>query len=123
MNSFVELQSFPENFSGFTCELTPVDYCAKFIVRLLKNQHNNLNIYHLYNDNYISCDNIVSILNKFGANIKVVSLDTFKTEVAKSNTNHFGITAYIQNITNSNNIKFHNDFTISALKNFNLYWA
>lgn len=122
LNSFVELQSFPENFSGFTSELTPVDYCAKFIVRLLKNQHNNLNIYHLYNDNYISCDNIVSILNKFGANIKVVSLDTFKTEVAKSNTNHFGITAYIQNITNSNNIKFHNDFTISALKNFNLYW-
>ncbi len=59
-------------------EFTPVDYCAKFIVHLSKNMYNNLNIYHLFNNNLITFKNFIEILSLYGYNLKTISLEDFK---------------------------------------------
>ena len=122
LKAFVDLQVFPEVLSKFNFEFTPVDYCAKFIVNLLKNQDYNLNIYHLFNDNYINCINLVNILRKLAIPLKCVSLQEFSEVLANSNSNYFGITAYLKNVNNSNELKLHNEQTNSILKKYNLEW-
>ena len=122
LKAFVDLQVFPEVLSKFNFEFTPVDYCAKFIVNLLKNQDYNLNIYHLFNDNYINCISLVNILRKLALPLKCVSLQEFSEVLANSNSNYFGITAYIKKVNNSNELKLHNEQTNSILKKYNLEW-
>lgn len=122
LKAFVDLQVFPEVLSKFNFEFTPVDYCAKFIVSLLKNQDYNLNIYHLFNDNYINCINLVNILRKLDIPLKCVSLKGFNEVISNSNSNYFGITAYLKNINNSNELVLHNEQTNSILKNYGLEW-
>lgn len=122
LKAFIDLQVFPEALSRFNFEFTPVDYCAKFIVNLLKNQNYNLNIYHLFNNNYINCIKLVDILRKLDISLKCVSLQEFKEVLSNSNTNYFGITAYLKNIDNFNGLKLHNEQTNSILKTFNLEW-
>ena len=116
------MQVFPEVLSKFNFEFTPVDYCAKFIVHLLKNQDYNLNIYHLFNNNYINCINLVDILRKLDIPLKCVSLQEFKEVLSNSNSNYFGITAYLKNVDNFNEVNLHNEQTNSILKNFKLEW-
>lgn len=122
LKAFVDLQVFPEVLSKFNFEFTPVDYCAKFIVSLLKNQDYNLNIYHLFNGNYINCINLVNILRKLDIPLKCVSLKGFNEVISNSNSNYFGITAYLKNINNSNELVLHNEQTNSILKNYGLEW-
>ncbi len=122
LKAFIDLQVFPEVLSRFNFEFTPVDYCSKFIVNLLKNQNYNLNIYHLFNNNYINCIKLVDILRKLDIPLKCVSLQEFKEVLSNSNTNYFGITAYLKNIDNFNGLKLHNEQTNSILKTFNLEW-
>lgn len=122
LKAFVDLQVFPEALSRFNFEFTPVDYCAKFIVNLLKNQDYSLNIYHLFNNNYINCIKLVDILRKLDIPLKCVSLQEFKEVLSNSNSNYFGITAYLKNVDNFNELKLHNEQTNSILKSFNLEW-
>ena len=122
LKAFVDLQVFPEILSKFNFEFTPVDYCAKFIVTLLKDQNYNLNIYHLFNDNYINCISLVNILRKLNIPIRCVSLQDFNKILTNSNSNYFGITAYLKNINKSNEVKLHNNITNSILEKFNLKW-
>lgn len=122
LKAFVDLQVFPEALSRFNFEFTPVDYCAKFIVNLLKNQDYNLNIYHLFNNNYINCIKLVDILRKLDIPLKCVSLQEFKEVLSNSNSNYFGITAYLKNVDSFNDLKLHNEQTNSILKSFNLEW-
>ena len=122
LKAFIDLQVFPEVLSKFKFEFTPVDYCAKFIVALLKNQDYNLNIYHLFNDKYIECISLVNILRNLDIPIKCVSLKDFNKVISNSSSNYFGITAYLKNINNSNELILHNEKTNSILKSFNLEW-
>ena len=122
LSAFIKLKQYPKEISNYPLEFTPVDYCAEFIVKLLSYKHNNLDIYHLYNNNYISTSILLDTLKNFGVNITPVSLNDFKNTLANSKTNYFGITAYLKNITSSNTLNFSNTKTLSALNSLNLHW-
>lgn len=120
LESFINLGIFPQEFSNFLFEFTPVDFCAKFIVKLLQNKSNNLNIYHLYNNNFISSPELISMLKELGTTLLPVPLDEFNNALSNSKNNYFGITAYMKNINNE--IIFKNEKTLSILKSLNLQW-
>jgi len=102
-------------------EFTPVDLCSHFIVKLLSISKYNLNIYHLFNNNFISTKNFVDTLQKLNIDIKFVSMDMFKKALGNNiNNNYFGITNYIENV--SNNVILNNTFTNSVIKKINLEW-
>ncbi len=63
LEAFINLKMFPEELSTFDFEFSPVDICANFIVLLMQNKKHNLDIYHLYNQHYITGKDLVNALN------------------------------------------------------------
>ncbi len=122
LEAFINLGIFPQELSHFNFEFSPVDFCANFIVQLAQHQQHNLEIYHLYNNYYISGSQLVNMISSSGISMKSSSINAFKTALANANSNYFGITAYIRNIHNQNVITFHNEKTASVLHSFNLDW-
>ena len=121
LEAFINLGIFPKELSDFHFEFSPVDICANFIVQLMQHQHYNLEIYHLYNQHYISGFALVNMLSNCGVSIKLAPLNEFKIPLANSKSNYFGITAYIKNIHN-NIITLHNEKTNSSLESLDLDW-
>lgn len=122
--SIIKLKSIPENLNDLEIELTPVDYCAKFIVQLLHDTPNNINIYHIYNDKQVKLAHFVEILERYNIHISKISLEDFKNKILNSSDNYFGITNYISAITNHafNNLKLSNTQTNNILKGHCLEW-
>lgn len=122
--SIINLDSIPEELLQFPLEFTPVDYCSKFIVHLSKKMDNNLNIYHLFNNNIITFKDFADIIKLYGYKLKIISLDEFKNLVLNSNINSFGITNYLSMINNKNNssLIIDNDYTNKLLNNLHLNW-
>ena len=121
LEAFIDLGIFPKELSQFCFEFSPVDVCANFIVQLLQHRQENLEIYHLYNNRCISGEKLVNMINTCGVPIDFASLDDFKTALAKSKSNYFGITAYVKNI-NDSMVKLHNEKTLTALQTLGLDW-
>ena len=119
---FISIGSIPKEMEDMSFEFTPVDICANFITKLLTNQSTNLQIYHLYNNNYLAIKNLLLYLEQLGIHIQTVDLETFKQSLLASSTLYFGITNYIHNLANTNIITLNNSITNTTLKNFNLSW-
>lgn len=124
LSSIINLNCLPIELLDFKLEFTPVDYCAKFIVYLSKNMDNNLNIYHLFNNNLISFNDFNNILKSYGYRLKITTLNEFKNKLLNSNINSFGITNYLSVIDNKNNksLILDNNYTNKLLNNLNLIW-
>lgn len=122
--SIIKLGCIPDCLENLNIELTPVDYCAKFIVELLNDTPNNINVYHIYNDKTVKLDYFINLLEKYNIHISKISLAEFKNKILESNDNYFGITNYISTITDStfNNLKLSNVDTNKALIKHNLEW-
>lgn len=124
LSSIINLNCIPIELLDFKLEFTPVDYCAKFIVYLSKNMYNNLNIYHLFNNNLITFKDFNDILKLFGYKLKIITLSEFKNKLLNSEFNSFGITNYLSIINNKNNssLIIDNNHTNRLLNNDNLNW-
>ena len=122
--SIINLGNIPKEVMHHSLEFTPVDFCADFIVKLLGVQENNINIYHLYNDKYVSLNKLLTILQKYDINIKVVPMKDFEKEVLSAPDKYFGITNYLTNVRNKNfnKVQLSNEYTNSLLKKQNLEW-
>ena len=125
ITSIIKLQCLPSCLENLKIELTPVDYCAKFIVKLLNNTPNNINIYHIYNDKTVELSYFINYLKKnYNINISNVSLEEFKEKMFQTNDNYFGITNYISTITDPafNNLRLSNAETNKTLNKYGLDW-
>ena len=124
LSSIINLNCLPVELLDFKLEFTPVDYCAKFIVHLCKSMINNLNIYHLFNNNIITFNNFNTILKSYGYKLKITTLNEFKNKVLNSKFNTFGIINYLSIIDNKNNnsLILDNNYTNKLLSNLNLKW-
>lgn len=124
LSCIINLNCLPIELLDFKLEFTPVDYCAKFIVYLCKSMINNLNIYHLFNDNLITFNDFNTILKFYGYKLKITTLNEFKNKVLNSEFNTFGITNYLSVIDNkdNNSLILDNNYTNKLLNNFNLKW-
>lgn len=124
LSSIINLNCLPVELLDFKLEFTPVDYCAKFIVHLCKSMINNLNIYHLFNNNIITFNNFNTILKLYGYKLKIATLNEFKNKVLNSEFNTFGIINYLSIIDNKNNnsLILDNNYTNKLLSNLNLKW-
>ena len=86
--------------------------------------YNNLNIYHLFNNNLITFKNFIEILSLYGYNLKTISLEEFKKIILNSNINSFGITNYLSILDNKNtsSLTIDNSYTNLLLNTSNLNW-
>ena len=124
VSSIINLGCIPEELKNINFELSPVDYCALFIVNLLQNVPKNINIYHIYNEQKFTISQFLHTLEHFNINLKTTTLDEFKKILFNSKDSHFGIINYVDNIDNSDlhNIRLSNNLTNQTLDAMNLKW-
>lgn len=122
--SFISLKEIPTELLSLCLEFTPVDYCANFIVKLLHHFPNNVNVYHLYNQNTILLKDLISILEKFGIFIETNTLEHFGKKIIFSPDKYFGISNYLSNFKNKDikKITLSNTLTNNVLSNLGLSW-
>ena len=95
--AFINLKSLPKELLSSSLEFTPVDYLANFIVNLLSAQSTNINIYHLYNNNYINLLTFMSEIkiNNSSINFSIIPFNEFKDIVLDCTENYFGLANYL----------------------------
>ena len=129
LKSIKNLGVLPISMKDYQLELTPVDLCADAIVKLAINKkiENNINIYHLYNNNYISMNVITNILNQNNINIKYLNKADFENTIASNYANSTGTPGFVDNL-NSSQIPdsydkiFSSSRTLKDLANLNFSW-
>ncbi|MHB1404429.1 MAG: non-ribosomal peptide synthetase family protein [Desulfitobacteriaceae bacterium] len=78
LKSLFTLRVVPTSFSGQSLELTPVDYCAQAIIKIVNvNQTNGL-AFHIFNNEKISTDDFLRILKNLDIIIEILEDDDFK---------------------------------------------
>ncbi|MDO5556368.1 MAG: amino acid adenylation domain-containing protein [Clostridia bacterium] len=71
LKEIVKSGYIPEDMESFTFDLTPVDFCAKAIIKLIFYEKYN-NIYHVLNNKEIGVNDIKKILNSLGIKTNIL---------------------------------------------------
>lgn len=126
--SFMKLQSIPDYLSEGYLEFTPVDICAEAIVKIMGHDF-PYTIFHLYNNNHVVMNKMISYLKDYGININIVNNEKFIELVNASLKNDKSMLSGIINDFDSNkkliyesNIELNNEFTNEFLKKIGFVW-
>ncbi len=129
LKTIKKLAMLPNYLKDYQLELTPVDLCADAIVKLAiyKSKDYNVNVFHLYNDNYVSMNTVVDILNEFDIKVKYVQNDDFEKSIASlisdSNENLGFVEQFdVKNLLVSDKIIFSNSKTVNILSSLDFKW-
>ena len=129
LRTIKSLEALPISLKDYNLELTPVDLCAEAIVKLSTENilDYNINVFHLYDDNYVSMNLITNIFKENGIELKYLDDKEFEDYVAKTladnNSNNPG---FIEQFKNSDllvtNISFSNSDTSKILNSLKFTW-
>lgn len=62
-------------------EFTPIDLCAKAICLLIQNINYNKYVFHVFNQNYLSAQNLMNILKELNFDVSILSGNEFKNQI------------------------------------------
>ena len=123
----IKIKVLPEVIKKQTFNLSPVEDCANLIISILLNENIN-NVYHIYNHNKLTIEQIVNYLNKFNLNIKFMDNQFSMTTLEKS-FDQIDLSAYIYELvnnkykTNAISIEVCNQYTMQILNKLNFRWS
>lgn len=121
----LKTKQVPEELKNKTFNISPVDECANLIISILQN-NNKYNVYHIYNENELTLEEIINLLNNLNFNIKFTSESSLKDlkYISKEEVN---LSSYLQKLlTNkqtASNIKVSSPYTNQLLKQLNFNWS
>lgn len=69
-------------------EFTPVDYCAKAILKLAFNMDTNKYVFHIFNENYISVSELLKILENLGFTTSILAGNEFRQKIVTLSNEH-----------------------------------
>ena len=130
IHSFISIGAVPNSLKSLPIEFSPVDLCANAIVNLIKYE-NSYTVFHVFNNNIITFEELVKKLNNFKINLKFVKDDEFNKKIQElSNDNEkkniisgivsdFSRDKKIKYVTN---IKMDNSFTNKYLRKTLFRW-
>ena len=129
--AYYKIGCIPDYFLNKNLELTPVDCCAKAILKLIQYSNSSNRIFHLLNHKYINILSFIDTINKFYDKIEIVNNDTFSNIINKylndSNKENYLlgiINDFDENrkISYSSHVKINSDFTIKYLNKIGFEW-
>lgn len=106
---FIKLGKLPSNLSNQELEFTPVDSCARAIVKLMTYENK---VFHLLNNNLISITNLIHVLHHYNVNIEFISPEDF-LEFIHNEKNHNYLENFITDLNNSKNLNYDTKITIN----------
>ena len=74
----------PNSSKSTEINISPVDLCAKLILMILE-KNNIYNLYHIYNENTFSLEELVLLLNELGFNIQFVDQKVYQNTIMNLN--------------------------------------
>ncbi len=80
IKSVLKLGVIQKKIAKHELEFTPVDSCAKAIIKIMESNP-KFTVFHLYNNNLIGIKKVLEILNTLGEEIRFVSDDEFKEKI------------------------------------------
>ena len=130
IKALFKLGVIPNEFLEHSIEFTPVDSCARAIVKIVFD-NSKFNILHLFNTNLISFPNLIDIFNNLGYSLKGVSKHEFSNKVNKflqDDKLKDSISGIIPDLDNHKNLNLISDvlpdgnFTTQYLKTLDFEW-
>ena len=118
LQAIMQLKCMPESYSNLMLDFSPVDLCAKSIIKLLELKDNQT-VYHIYNNNVISLKNF---LNLSKINCKIIP-DSEMIDIIQNSSNPLSI--HILDDLGKNKrplTKTDNKLTIDILNSSGFYW-
>lgn len=76
LNLFLKMKMVPEELLSTKIEISPIEYCAEAVVKLCNQKFLN-GVFHLMNENIVTLEYIVEILNNLCYNIKSIPMEDF----------------------------------------------
>lgn len=73
MKEIIKIKSVPKEIINFSFDLTPVDLCAKAVVKLILFEKYD-NVYHVLNDYELEFNAIMEMLNELNIDINVIEI-------------------------------------------------
>lgn len=129
LQSFIKLQAIPTTLNKVSLEFTPVDLCAKAIIKIMQNNLPYFNIYHLYNDNTITMEDFIKSLKDLGYSISSISMKDFQKNVEQilndktQNDILFGIiNDFDKDLDYSNKMQVSSNLTKTFLAKLDFSW-
>lgn len=96
IKSIVKLGVIPSYLLELKIEFSPVDYCAKGIVEMIRTYEATGNVYHMYNYKTISLNNMVRILESMGYVLRILDASLFDQYI--KNIAHAGETEILHGL-------------------------
>ena len=125
MKYIVKVKMIPIALKDKEFNISPVEDCSNLIVSILLNNNRN-NVYHIYNHNTLTLEQIVQSLNEYNLDIKFVD-NSYSMMTLEKNFDKIELSAYIYELLNSsnvkNNIEVSNPYTMQILKELNFNWS
>lgn len=120
--TIIRLKVIPKDMQSIIIDFTPIDLISTAIYKLIYESEDNSIVYHLYNSKTITIEQLVTILNEVGFNIKTLSDEDIKklskTEQKQVNELIFEIYPTI----NKSNIIVENAITDEILRKIDFEW-
>lgn len=118
-----KLDKIAKSFSNLKIDLSPVDYCAKIIVRLCVLSSSYSKVFHIYHNKSLKFIDLINKIKPKHETISEVSDDEFYKYIK----NKGDILGIINDLTSNSstynsNIEMKNKFTINYMKNVDLSW-
>ena len=125
MKYVIKVKELPITLKEKCFNLSPVENCSSLIVNILLNDNVN-NVYHIYNHNMITLEQIVNYLNEFGLNIKFID-NSLSIMTLEKNFDKIELSAYIYELITSSNVKSNievsNPYTMHILDKLKFKWS
>lgn len=90
-------------------EFTPVDLCAESVVLLSKLRDIDYMIFHVYNNNSLTTESLISMLKKVNINVSILSSDDFNQKIAElsqNNNSNDSLKAIVNDLDNKHGLSF-----------------
>ncbi len=120
--SIIKLKMVPVELKDIIIDFTPIDLISNAIFRLIFKSANPNIIYHLYNSNTMTLEELVDMLNEVGFNIRMI--DQFEINSLSNRDKKQINELMLQNNPNTNkwNITANNSMTDEILKEVGFEW-
>lgn len=131
LKSILEIAAVPDTILKNSLEFTPVDYASKALINIIWSTNNINRIYHIYNPNMISTQDLLFYMKKLNYSINILSQSDFIDLVQSISTDTFHqskISGIINDFTKNNDMIYNhiihtdNSITCKYLKNLGFQW-
>lgn len=112
--SFIEIGKIPDYILNDSVELTPVDYAAKAIYKLVTHPNKINRIFHIYNHNYIPIKKLINKSNKMNIKIESISENDFN-DLSDELINSGSTKKYFKFLLNDFNNDLHLDYKFDII--------